>query len=319
MIELPPLDASVIHADTVEASAPRTLSTDTLFWAEGLDADPRDGTLYVTSIRHRNVYVARRDGTLRPLFTPGRTGIAAAMGVAVDTAQGVVWVATAGLRHMAGYTAADTARAELVQVNAADGTVRSRWTLGDGTGIPGEIALAPDGTVLVSDGIKGVLYRLAPGAAELRVTRSQALRSPQGIAVSADGDVAWVADWSRGILRWDLRTDSVTAVTGPAGELLRGVDGLRRSGRDLIGVQNGSAAPRIVRIRLSADGRRLTETVTLDRPAKLEGEPTVGVVIGDRYVYVASSAWPFWTDDGTRRADGRALPRVVLREFPLAR
>jgi hypothetical protein len=128
-----------------------------------------------------------------------------------------------------------------------------------------------------------------------------------------------VADYSRGILRWDLRTDSVTAVTLSAGELLRGVDGLRREGRDLIGVQNGSSAPRIVRIRLSADGRQLQEIITLDRPAVLEGEPTVGVVLGDRYVYVASSAWPFWADDGTRRENGRALPHVVLRELPLAR
>jgi len=108
-------------------------------------------------------------------------------------------------------------------------------------------------------------------------------------------------------------------VTGVGGELLRGVDGLRRRGRDLIGVQNGAATPRVVRIRLSSDGRQLEEIITLDRPPKREGEPTVGVVLGDRYVYVASSAWPFWADDGTRKDDGRALPHVVLRELRLAR
>ena len=307
-------------ADTLIAGRPIILSPDTLFFAEGIDIDARNGAIYVTSIRHRNVYVLDGDKQLRPFVQLPASGYAmsAATSVIVDGARDRLFIATAGLRHMAAHQPSDSATSELIQVGLADGIVQRRWTLGDGTGVPGEIAITPTGDVLVSDGTRGVLYRLESGASALRIVQSALLRSPQGIAVSADGVVAWVADWSRGILRWDLATDTIVSVSLQDGQVLRGVDGLRRAGNRLIGVQNGTDRPRIVSITLSPAGDRIADITTLDRAAAYEGEPTVGAVHGDRYVYVASSAWPFYTETGERRAGAGSLPSVVVRELRLA-
>ncbi len=300
----------------------RTLTADTTFFAEGIDADARTGALYVTSMRHRNVFVTGADGRLRPVIRAGDAGrdsappIGSAFGVAVDAARDLAWVATARTAFMAPAGGDSLVRAELLRVSLRDGHITGRWLLGDGTGMPGEIALAPDGSVLVSDGIKGALYRLRAGATSLDAVHDPALRSPQGIAVDPSGAVAWVADWSRGILRWDLRTDSLAAVPGPDDRPVRGVDGLRVWRGRLIGVQNGSAPPRVVELVLSADGRRIAAARVLDTPPAA-GEPTVGAVVGDRYVYVSSGQWGHWSERGERNLTAGALPAVVVRELHL--
>lgn len=298
-------------------SRARELSADTTFFPEGLDADPRDGTLYLTSLRHRNVLVVPRAGAARWLLDERVAGRAAIMGVALDAAQGVAWLSTAVLPFM-GRAPGDSALAsELLRVRLQDGAILARHTLGDGKGIPGELTLANDGDVLVSDATLGQLYRLRAGMGTVEVIRHPLLRSPQGIAVMADGRVAVVADWSHGPLRWDLRTDAITALAVPEGAALLGIDGLRRWGTRLIGVQNGLRPMRVVAMELDAEAHRVLRVRTLDRPSDARGEFTVGALVGDRFVYVASSAWPFWMESGERNAAAGALPPVLVREVLL--
>lgn len=298
----------------------RTLSADTLLFPEGLDVDPRDGTLYVTSLRYRNVLIVSGDDV-----TPARWLLESTekwrrggvFGVAVDTTAGLIWLTTAPTPHMQPTAADGEVRAELLRVALSTGSVTGRWILGDGTGTPGEIAVSPRGDVLVSDGTKGRLYRLRSGSPTLEVIENAALRSPQGIAVQPGGAVAYVADWSRGILRWDLLNDEIAPVQSAGGSTLRGIDGLRWWRGGLIGVQNGAVPHRVVRIALDATGRQLRAMDVLDAPEAPRGEGTVGTVIGDRFVYVASSEWPFYTEAGERRASERPLPPLVVRIVPL--
>lgn len=118
----------------------------------------------------------------------------AVLGVAVDTTRQRLWLTTANLPHMADAGPADTVPAELLCVRLEDGVLERRWRLGTGRGVPGELAIMPDGEVLVSDGTLGVLYRLAPDADTVVTITSPLLRSPRvvrlvlaptGVAVTA--------------------------------------------------------------------------------------------------------------------------------------
>ncbi len=306
------------------AAIARLLDPDTTFFAEGLDIDPRDGTLWVTSLRHRNVFRWDAQGGRHALLRDA-AGVGAVFGIAIDTARDLAWVTAAALPHMRPAPGDSAVRAELLRVRLSDGRVTGRWTLGDGRGAPGELALAPDGTVLVSDALQGVLYRLragrARGAADglpIEVVRSPLLRSPQGIAVDAPRGVAYVADWSRGLMRWDLVTDSVDALPGAEGQPVRGIDGLRLRGDELLAVQNGARTPRVLALTLAPGHERLTAARIVDVAPPGQGEPTVGAIHGDRYIYVSSSAWPFWTEAGVRREGSGALPAVTVREVRIA-
>jgi hypothetical protein len=293
------------------ASAP-----DTTFWPEGIDVDARTRTVYVTSIRQRQVAVLA-DGGLRPLLASD-AHVGAVLGVRVDTTRGVLWLATARFPYARPDAAADSLGAELLRVRMTDGRIERRWRLGDGTGAPGELTLAANGDVIVSDGLKARLSRLRAGADSLETITHPLLGSPQGIVVRDDGAVAWVADWTHGLLRGDLATGAFERVREPEGATLLGLDGLRAWRGRLIGIQNGLTPSRVVDITLDGDGRRVTSLVTLDRERPYAGDITVGTIIGDSYVFVSSSQWPWFDDDG-KRIDARPLPGVVLRAVALRR
>jgi hypothetical protein len=57
----------------------------------------------------------------------------------------------------------------------------------------------------------------------------------------------------------------------------------------LIGVQNGVEPARVVRLDLSTDGTRVSAVHIIDMNQAHVAEPTIGVVAGDTYYYVANS------------------------------
>ncbi len=298
----------------------RTLWPDTTFFAEGLDVDPRTGTLYITSLQHGSVLAVDRAGSTQWFVAPGSLGHIGISGVAVDTARGLAWLTTARHPRDGAATAqADSPPASLHAVRLADGAPVARWVLGDGSGAAGELAVTTRGEVLVSDGLRGTLYRLRSPTDSLRLVASASLRSPQGIAPDADGRRAWVADWSRGLFVWDLATDSITPVTDANGRTLRGIDGLRRHGTALIAIVNGQRPQQVVAIALSPDGRTIQQVRAMDAPATYPGEPTVGSILDGVFHYITSSAWPFWDAAGARRQERGALPAVIVRSVPLDR
>lgn len=298
-------------------STARTIHDDTTFFPEGLARDANDGTLFVTSLAHRNVLVVPLTGASRWLLPEDPRGRGAVYGVVISRDRRTLWLSTGKTPHMGRAEGDASVVAEILEVDRASGTIRRRATLGDGRGSPGEITALRDGTVLVSDGTLGRLYRLRPRATSTETITSAMLRSPQGIA-ALDGDrVAIIADWSHGLLRWDLVTDSIVAIEPPSAVALLGVDGLVYAEGGLIAVQNGVRPMRVLHVMLSADRRSVASATVLDRPSDVRGEMTIAAVAARRVSYIASSAWPFWNDEGERVTAAGPLPPVVIREFTL--
>lgn len=312
--------ASALAQAPAPTSVPDLLSADTTFFVEGLDVDPRDGTVYVTSVHHRNVFRRNADGLLHPVLPPGRDDIGAVLGVRVDTLRDWLWLTTARSVHMRDAADSLTVRAALVAVRLADGAPVANYVLGNGLGSAGDLAITPSGELLVSDGLQGNLYRLRAVGGSLERVVTAGLRSPQGIAVDDNGQEAWVADWSQGLFHWDLRDNVVVPVKTADGKSVRGVDGLVRAadGR-LIGVLNAAKQPLVVAVTLSPDGLQILDAQPLEYLPEGEGEPTVGVLRDGQFVFVATSAWRSWTEAGLRREPRVALPPVVLRWLPLER
>jgi streptogramin lyase len=131
--------------------------------------------------------------------------------------------------------------------------------LDEGRHVLNDLTFAPDGTVYASDARDGSLYRLAPGASTLtRLGPRGLLKSPQGMAVSADGHFLLVADYSLGLVKLDLATAAFEPLKIPADAKTKGIDGLvpLADGRFLAS-QNGLAEPRILRLTLSPDWSQL--------------------------------------------------------------
>ena len=283
---------------------------------EGIAYDPRSGAFFVGSVRHRKILRIDRSGRVGEFIAPARDGLWAPLGMRADSARGVLWVATTAVPQMEGFDTADAGRSGLFAFDLATGALRGRYFLPT-DGAPhalGDVTLTRGGDVYASDSRGPGLYRVRAGADTLeRFLSSPLLLSAQGMALDRAERTMYVADYARGILSVDLATREIRPVPAVDGVLTLGIDGLYADGGDLVGVQNGVTPYRVVRLHLDGTGRRIVSVQVLERARPDYAEPTLGVMVGRAFFYVANSQWERFRDDGTIDAPGELRAPLVLR------
>lgn len=240
--------------------------SDSTWFPEAVDHDARTGRTFVSSVRHRTVMEITRDGHERELWPRHQAGIGAILGVRVDPASDALWVTTAGIPQMWGFTPDDSLIAALLMVRRHDGRILRRWDIASGgPALPGDLAIGPNGDVYVTDSRNPVLHVLKRGATVLEQIRHPLFRSLQGIAPAPDGSAVYLADYSHGLLRVDLATGTVHRVGDPPASTTVGCDGIAWHDNAIIAIQNGYAPPRVMRFTLDAGGTRVVDARVLDR------------------------------------------------------
>jgi len=212
---------------------------------------------------------------------------------------------------------ADSAIAALLRIDARTGRILRRWDLpvAPRGHVLGDLAIGPRGDVYLTDSYHPVLYRLRPGADTLEQISNPLFRSLQGMAPTADGRFVYVADYSRGLLRVRLADGDVRRL---AGVDTRGCDGIVLHRRAIVAVKNGTTPAGILRYVLNAAGDSIVATQLIDQNRVLAPEPTIGTMMGDRFVYVANSQWEEY-DDAGRLKPGAHLTRPRLVAVPVPR
>ena len=291
---------------------------DSTLWPEGVDYDRRTGAFFLASVRRRTVVRVTRDGSTHQLWPDGTTGIGAMLGVRVDATRRRIWATTSGIKQMEGYAPGDSAIAALLLIDPGTGRIERRWDLPviPGGHVLGDVAVGARGEVWVTDSNEPVLYRLRPGADTLDRFRHPLFRSLQGMAPTSDGRFVYVADYSHGLLRVRVSDGSVIRLADAPGSTSLGCDGIVLLRGAVVAVQNGVAPPRIVRFVLNAAGDGIVAARVLDQQPALAPEPTIGTMVDNAFVYVATSQWETHDESG-RRLPGAPLPAVRLIEVPV--
>ncbi len=263
------------------------------FIAEGLARDA--GRLFVGGVAARRI-VAITNGQATD-FVSRLPGFYSPFGMVADKARGILWVSAAVLAQSDGATKDTLDASALIAFDLARGALRRVYPLG-GTHDLGDIALAPDGTVYVSDSLEGSLFRLAPnGAALQRVGPAGMFASAQGMAVSSDGKHLLVADYEMGLLRVDLATQTLHAIAIPGTVTTIGIDGLARlANGDFVATQNAFQSARVLRLHLLHDWSALQSATVLAANAPDVADPTLVVADGDGADLVGISQWATFGD-----------------------
>jgi hypothetical protein len=286
------------------------------FVAEGVVWDAVRQRLLVSSIRHRRIDAVRRDGTVSRFIDLARDSALSPLGMAVDGPRHRLWVATEWTPLGLGSSQADSGRASVLRYDLALGTLRARYDLprAPGPQEPGDIAVAPNGDLLVSDGRGGVVYVIREGSNSLdTLVRAGSLVSPQGLAPDADGKRVFVADYALGIVAFDRRTGAVQPVPRPRDVAANGVDGLILVGDRLIGVQNGVTPNRLVAFDLDAAHSRIVGARTLVRDTTRIREPTHLTIVGREIYYVANGGFGVYNEHGVLRAGATQTAPIIAR------
>ncbi|HUF17535.1 MAG TPA: tetratricopeptide repeat protein [Thermoanaerobaculia bacterium] len=271
---------------------------------EGLAFDETTGRFFVSSVRERKILRVTPEGRTSE-FAGSNSGLLSAMGMRADSDRRVLWVATSAAPQMERFEPSDRGAAMILKFDFDSGQLLKKYApdlphaespeggvAGPSEHWFGDLTLAPDGTVYVTDSTQPEIYRITPSEDRLELLiRDGRFQSLQGIDLSRDGQKLFVADYSTGLYRIDLGTGLVTHLASPPSPSLIGIDGLYRCGDDLLAVQNGITPNRLLRITLVPRADQVLRVHVIDRNHPQYNEPTLGVVTGDRFAYIANSQW----------------------------
>lgn len=267
---------------------------------EGTAWDAQRGELLLSSGRRRTVVAVLPDGRCRDVVPPADAGLFAVLGMQVDAARDVLWVASAAAPFMVDARPAELGRAMLARIDLARGRVDATFVL-PGPGLLNDLTIAADGAVYVTESRDGAVHRLAPGAGALTpIVAPEVLESPNGIVALPEGGLlvadfhglAWIADPVGPAPR-------VERLATPAGLYLGGIDGLTLSRQGIVAVQNLVGRTRIWALGVDTRERRVTSARVLMRGHADFRNPTTGVVVEDRFVFVADTKLQEARPDGT--------------------
>lgn len=206
-------------------------------------------------------------------------------------------------------------KAAFVVFDLPSGPVRSTFTLAETDALLGDIEADRD-AFYASDSLTPRVFRLA-GENEISVLADDPrFANVQGLALDRKNRRLYIADYLTGLFVVDLRSKAVTQIANPTDAHLGGIDGLYLYKGDLVGVQNGTTPQRIVRIDLDRAGKVARSLRVLQQALPEWNEPTHGFIDGDRFIYIATSNWPAYGEDGAVR-DGAILQPLRLMAVSL--
>ena len=274
---------------------------------EGIAADPASGRLFLGDMNNRRIWaIDGADGRARPFGAPL---VLRPLGMKVDAARGLLWVATTDA-----FWASQPPGARLVALDLATGAVRR--SVGGEARSFNDLVVAEDGTVYATDSLAGAVYRLDPGSETLvRIAPDTPMNYANGIALSADGAALYVAQ-GISLRRIELASGAVSAVAAPPGLALLAIDGLYWHRGRLIAVQNGGGPGRVLALDLSPDGLAISGYRVLEAGDPGFDLPTTGTIAGDRFTFIANSQLRRLGDDG-RLTAGSPLAPIRLVEIVL--
>jgi hypothetical protein len=304
------------HAPNAAAVA-FTLSEKDLL-TEGLAFDPRSGEFFVSSVHRRKIVRRRRDGATADFIAEAAGDSWGVLALRVDPERRILWAATAAIPQMARFEKGLAGRSRIDGYDLGTGRrVRRAELTGAGPHAANDLELDLDGSVFVSDSVGSAIYRVPSGERPVETfVPAGTFRSPQGMALLADGRGLCVSDYARGLFRVDLGSRAVSEIPAPDDAFLVGIDGLARFGDELFATQNLASPARVSRIRLSAAGDRVESVDVLELNDARAPEPTLGVIAAGRFWFIGNGQWSRF-DEKPGAVDAAHLEEPRVLAIPL--
>jgi hypothetical protein len=292
------------------------------------------GSFIVSSVQHRTLYrvALPKAGGKAPTKAPAEECPMQempldaeakrwpTMAVSADPRRKVLWMTANAVPEFTGFPKEDEGKAALFEIDVESGKILHRYDpAATGPALLGDMTVADDGTVYVTDSIGGGVYRLRSGSKLEKI--ADGLFSPQTPALARDGKRLFVADYSMGIAVIDLASANASSklnyLPHPENVAVVGLDGLYLSGDSLIGIQNGTEPNRILRLRLNHAQTEITGADVIEQATERMGDPTHAVAVDGWFYVSANVGWSKVDDNGKLKEGQKFTPPVLLR-FPIS-
>jgi hypothetical protein len=247
---------------------------------EGLAVNSRTGILYMGSMHQRKIVRISKTGALSDFVRAGEYDLGPVCGIKVDPADNSLW---------ANICPDNGAHAELVHFDSAGKLLERFPSSTSGQHLFNDLVLRDDREIYLTDSLANRAYRFDRRSHTfVELIFPRAIYYPNGIALSADGNLLYVAD-AFGILQVDLKNNSAKEVDPGPSNTLSGADGLYWYRNTLVAVQNSLGLPRIAQFRLSPDGLKVTATTILEYRSPSVTLPTTGAIDGSKFYFMSNT------------------------------
>ena len=177
----------------------------------------------------------------------------------------------------------------------------------------GDLVLNKNGDVFATDSVSPYIYFIDSKQDKLDIfLKSDLFSSLQGLDFAPNEKIIFVADYSKGVFKIELETKKITQLKSAQNIMPIGIDGLYFHRGKLIAIQNGSNPQRVVNFELNPQITEITDFKTLESNHSDFNEPTLGVIIGKDFYYVANSQWELVSEKAELQTDKLKNP-VVLK------
>ena len=247
---------------------------------EGLAVNRKTGILYMGSLNLRKIVQISRTGDVTDFIHAGQYSIGPICGLKVEEADGSVW---------ANICSDDGVGAELLHFDRT-GRLNGRFPPPTpGAHLFNDLVLRGRNEIFLTDSLANRVYRFDRREQRFsELTLVRAIYYPNGIALSDDGYMLYIAD-AFGIVVVDLRNKNSREIKGGGRTTLSGADGLYWHRNSLIAVQNSLGSARIAQFLLAPDGLKVTAAIPLEYQSSLVTLPTTGAVEGDKLYFMSNT------------------------------
>lgn len=292
---------------------------------EDLTFDHAAGTFVVSSIQHHTLYRARlpKSGEaecgLQEIPLDDQAKRWPILAVSADATHNLLWMTANAMPDFTGFPKEDEGKAALFAIDSATGkTVRRFDLVAEGPAVLGDMSVAADGTVYVSDSLGGGVYRVRGDVATAKLEKVAGdFFSPQTPALAADGKRLFVADYAMGIGVVDLTQENppgqLNYLPHPESVAVTGLDGLYLSGDALVGIQNGTEPERIMLFHLNPAQTAITSAEVIEQSTDRLGDPTHVTMLNGWFYVTANVGWNKVDDHGQLKPGERFSPPLLLR------
>ncbi len=290
------LDLKKNQGKSIVTSQPVVILSEKELHPEGLTFLPKANQWLATSIRKRKIIsFDATNGQCKDWLTGNN--ILSVMSMKADVNEQFLWVATATFAEMENYDKALDGKAEVLKVDIATRQIVKRFTV-DGNHVFGDLIVAKNGVVYVSDSGKPKVYKIEKDVISEFVSFENEGYNLQGLAFNDTQDRLFVADYLKGIAVIGIRNQSKSWLTFPDYATAKGIDGLVFYKNTLIGIQNGVKPIRITKFKLNDEQTEIVDFKLLDNNRPEFNEPALATVVGGTLYFFANSPWGAYDKNG---------------------
>lgn len=257
---------------------------------EAIAWDPSRKRLLLGGLRDGGIVFLGDDGRPEPFVSGEKAGLWSVFALAVDAANGKLWVASTALPVFAGLRPEQAGISGVFRFDLEKGAFEHRFLLPPQAGAAiTALAVGARGEVYAADGLNGTVY-IVDGAGMRPFLGGAGFRDLRALAVSGDGRRLYLADYDAGVFVVDLVQGKAQPLAVPSQLSLDGIESMQWWKDHLVLIQSGTApALRVMRAKLDESGLRVAQIQPLEanRPAfeRLGGS----AVAGDALFLVANS------------------------------